>query len=231
MVLGRVFTRFEGGAASGKGLYDGFSTRPSTCQKPPKMRRRTGVPANLNPLPSRPATSPPRRLPIRGSVIVTECDQSRTLSEICGCNLWLKFENLQFTSTFKERGALNRLLALSPDERRRGVIAMSAGNHAQGVAYHAHAARHSRHHRDARRHADGEDREHPASRRRGRSFPAKRWRMPPSSRASTARRKASPSSIPMTIRRSSRGRAPSRSRCWSSRRSSIRWWSRSAAAD
>ena len=75
---------------------------------------------------------------IRDSVIVTECDQSRTLSEICGCNLWLKFENLQFTSTFKERGALNRLLALSPDERRRGVIAMSAGNHAQGVAYHAH---------------------------------------------------------------------------------------------
>ena len=74
---------------------------------------------------------------IRGSVIVTECDQSRTLSEIYGCNLWLKFENLQFTSTFKERGALNRLLALSPDERRRGVIAMSAGNHAQGVAYHA----------------------------------------------------------------------------------------------
>ena len=75
---------------------------------------------------------------IRGSVIVTECDQSRTLSEICGCNLWLKFENLQFTSTFKERGALNRLLALSPEERQRGVIAMSAGNHAQGVAYHAH---------------------------------------------------------------------------------------------
>ncbi|MCK1636187.1 threonine ammonia-lyase [Bradyrhizobium sp. 157] len=74
---------------------------------------------------------------IAGSVVVTECDQSRTLSEIGGCNLWLKFENLQFTSTFKERGALNRLLALSPEERRRGVIAMSAGNHAQGVAYHA----------------------------------------------------------------------------------------------
>ena len=74
---------------------------------------------------------------IAGSVIVTECDRSRTLSEICGCELWLKFENLQFTSTFKERGALNRLMALSPDERRRGVIAMSAGNHAQGVAYHA----------------------------------------------------------------------------------------------
>ncbi len=74
---------------------------------------------------------------IRGSVIVTECNQSRTLSEMCGCNIWLKFENLQFTSTFKERGALNRLHALTGDERRRGVIAMSAGNHAQGVAYHA----------------------------------------------------------------------------------------------
>ena len=74
---------------------------------------------------------------IAGSVIVTECDRSRTLSEICGCQLWLKFENLQFTSSFKERGALNRLLALSPEERRRGVTAMSAGNHAQGVAYHA----------------------------------------------------------------------------------------------
>jgi threonine dehydratase len=74
---------------------------------------------------------------IRGSVLVTECNQSRTLGEVLGCKVWLKFENLQFTSTFKERGALNRLEALSPDERRRGVIAMSAGNHAQGVAYHA----------------------------------------------------------------------------------------------
>jgi threonine dehydratase len=74
---------------------------------------------------------------LRGSIIVTECSQSRTLSEICDCNLWLKFENLQFTATFKERGALNRLSALSAEERQRGVIAMSAGNHAQGVAYHA----------------------------------------------------------------------------------------------
>src|SRR5262245_37300389 len=54
-----------------------------------------------------------------------------------GCKLWLKFENLQFTASFKERGALNRLSALSDEERRLGVIAMSAGNHAQGVAYHA----------------------------------------------------------------------------------------------
>ena len=74
---------------------------------------------------------------IGGSVLFTECNQSRTLGEVLGCKVWLKFENLQFTSTFKERGALNRLEALSPDERRRGVIAMSAGNHAQGVAYHA----------------------------------------------------------------------------------------------
>jgi threonine dehydratase len=74
---------------------------------------------------------------IRGSTIVTVCNESRTLGAVLGCRIWLKFENLQFTSTFKERGALNRLEALSPDERRRGVIAMSAGNHAQGVAYHA----------------------------------------------------------------------------------------------
>jgi threonine dehydratase len=74
---------------------------------------------------------------IRGSVLVTECNQSRTLGAVLGCRVWLKFENLQFTSTFKERGALNRLAALSPEERWRGVIAMSAGNHAQGVAYHA----------------------------------------------------------------------------------------------
>jgi threonine dehydratase len=71
------------------------------------------------------------------AIIETVCSPSRTLSEICGCNIWLKFENLQFTASFKERGALNRLQALSADERKRGVIAMSAGNHAQGVAYHA----------------------------------------------------------------------------------------------
>jgi threonine dehydratase len=74
---------------------------------------------------------------ISGAVIETACNESRTLGEICGCRIWLKFENLQFTATFKERGALNRLNALSAEERKRGVIAMSAGNHAQGVAYHA----------------------------------------------------------------------------------------------
>ena len=71
------------------------------------------------------------------SVKRTTCDRSRTLSDITGADIWLKFENLQFTATFKERGALNRLSALTAEERRRGVIAASAGNHAQGVAYHA----------------------------------------------------------------------------------------------
>ena len=74
---------------------------------------------------------------LAGAVRQTSFDRSRTLSDITGAGVWLKFENLQFTATFKERGALNRLSALSADERRRGVIACSAGNHAQGVAYHA----------------------------------------------------------------------------------------------
>jgi threonine dehydratase len=74
---------------------------------------------------------------LAGFVKRTNFDRSRTLSDITGAGVWLKFENLQFTATFKERGALNRLSALSADERRRGVIAASAGNHAQGVAYHA----------------------------------------------------------------------------------------------
>ena len=88
-------------------------------------------------LPVTPADVQAAAAAIRGAVLATACNQSRTLGEICGCNIWLKFENLQFTASFKERGALNRLQALSTDERKRGVIAMSAGNHAQGVAYHA----------------------------------------------------------------------------------------------
>ncbi len=74
---------------------------------------------------------------IEGQVVRTPTRYSRTLSEIAGCDIYLKFENLQFTASFKERGAFNRLQALSPEERKRGVAAMSAGNHAQGVAYHA----------------------------------------------------------------------------------------------
>jgi threonine dehydratase len=74
---------------------------------------------------------------ISGSVEQTPCVHSRTLSRLAGAQVYLKFENLQFTASFKERGALNKLLSLSEAERRRGVIAMSAGNHAQAVAYHA----------------------------------------------------------------------------------------------
>jgi threonine dehydratase len=74
---------------------------------------------------------------IAGAVEQTPCVRSRTLSHLTGAEVFLKFENLQFTASFKERGALNKLLALSAAERRRGVIAMSAGNHAQAVAYHA----------------------------------------------------------------------------------------------
>lgn len=70
-------------------------------------------------------------------VIRTPTLESRTLSELTGARVFLKFENLQFTAAYKERGALNRLLALTEEERKRGVIAMSAGNHAQGLAYHA----------------------------------------------------------------------------------------------
>ena len=74
---------------------------------------------------------------IKGAVEKTPSHWSRTLSKIAGCEIHLKFENLHFTSSFKERGALNKLLSLTEEERGRGVAAMSAGNHAQGVAYHA----------------------------------------------------------------------------------------------
>jgi threonine dehydratase len=74
---------------------------------------------------------------LRGHVVETPCLISRTLGELAGCTVFLKFENLQFTASFKERGALNRIAQLSEPERARGVLAVSAGNHAQGVAYHA----------------------------------------------------------------------------------------------
>src|SRR3954447_23221501 len=74
---------------------------------------------------------------IAPALVRTPTRHSRTLSGLAGCDVWLKFENRQFTASFKERGALNRILALSENERGRGVVAMSAGNHAQGVAYHA----------------------------------------------------------------------------------------------
>ena len=74
---------------------------------------------------------------LKGHIERTPCRHSRTLSEITGAQVWVKFENLQFTAAYKERGALNTLLQLSDNERGRGVIAASAGNHSQGLAYHA----------------------------------------------------------------------------------------------
>ncbi len=74
---------------------------------------------------------------LRGQINDTPCLHSRTLSQLTGCEVYLKFENHQFTASFKERGAFNKMAQLNADERARGVLAVSAGNHAQGVAYHA----------------------------------------------------------------------------------------------
>lgn len=73
---------------------------------------------------------------ISGQVVRTPTLYSKTLSNITGADIWLKFENLQFTAAYKERGALNALLQLTEEQRARGVIAASAGNHAQGLSYH-----------------------------------------------------------------------------------------------
>jgi threonine dehydratase len=74
---------------------------------------------------------------IRQSIYLSPCTFSDTFSQLTGNSIYLKLENLQRTGAFKERGALNKLLTLTPEERARGVIAASAGNHAQGLAYHA----------------------------------------------------------------------------------------------
>lgn len=79
------------------------------------------------------------RARISGRVLVSPCSYSQALSESTGANVYLKLENLQLTGSFKERGACNRLLQLDADQRARGVVAASAGNHALGVAYHARA--------------------------------------------------------------------------------------------
>lgn len=76
---------------------------------------------------------------IKGRVMRTPLVRAEKLSALTGADIWLKLENLQYTGAFKERGALNKLLLMSDEDRMRGVIAASAGNHAQGVAYHARA--------------------------------------------------------------------------------------------
>ena len=73
---------------------------------------------------------------VRDSIVATPTLHSQTLSKLTGANIYLKFENLQFTAAFKERGALNAILLLSEEQRNKGVIAASAGNHAQGLSYH-----------------------------------------------------------------------------------------------
>ena len=74
---------------------------------------------------------------IRDSIYLSPCARSEYFSQLTGNSVYLKLDNLQRTGAFKERGALNKLLTLTAEERSRGVIAASAGNHAQGVAYHA----------------------------------------------------------------------------------------------
>src|SRR5215467_6665965 len=74
---------------------------------------------------------------IRADIRVSPCTHSETFSTLTGNSIFLKLDNQQRTGAFKERGALNKLLTLTPDERSHGVIAASAGNHAQGVAYHS----------------------------------------------------------------------------------------------
>jgi threonine dehydratase len=74
---------------------------------------------------------------LRGAIYYSPCPHSQMLSALTGQQVYLKLENLQMTGSFKERGALNRIATLTPEQAARGVIAASAGNHAQGVAYHA----------------------------------------------------------------------------------------------
>src|SRR6202158_5694875 len=74
---------------------------------------------------------------IRDSIYLSPCARSEDMSQLTGNSVYLKLDNLQRTGAFKERGALNKLLTLTEEERSRGVIAASAGNHAQGLAYHA----------------------------------------------------------------------------------------------
>jgi len=74
---------------------------------------------------------------IRGDVEVTPCPRSWTFSDLCGASVYFKLESLQRTGSFKERGAANKLALMTQEERRRGVVAASAGNHAQGVAFNA----------------------------------------------------------------------------------------------
>ncbi len=90
---------------------------------------------------------------IRADIRISPCTHSETFSGLTNNSIFLKLDNQQRTGAFKERGALNKLLTLTQEERSRGVIAASAGNHAQGVAYHAGRHKIARTHRHAAAHA------------------------------------------------------------------------------
>ena len=100
------------------------------------MNEQKMIPADATALPVTVEDVRAAQARIGASIVRTPTLHSRTLSEIIGAKVFLKFENLQFTAAYKERGALNRLLLLSDEARKKGVIAASAGNHAQGLAYH-----------------------------------------------------------------------------------------------
>ena len=137
--------------------------RASTSR--PVSLRRARAPAWRSASPT--CRPPPAQL--EGQVVRTPCLRSQRLSEVLGAEITLKFETFQHCSSFKDRGACVKLASLTEEERARGVIAMSAGNHAQGVAYHATAARHSGDHRDAAPDAVREGRADRAVRRQGRA--------------------------------------------------------------
>ena len=103
---------------------------------------------------------------IQGAVLRTPMLPAPRLSALTGADVYVKYENLQVTNSFKDRGALNKLASLSEAERKRGVIAMSAGNHAQAVAYHAARLEYSGDHRHAGDHALREGGGHQVARRR-----------------------------------------------------------------
>ncbi len=98
----------------------------------------TASPLASDPLPVTLADVETAAARIGGSIVRTPTLHSQTLSKLTGARVWLKFENHQFTAAYKERGALNTLLQMSAEARAKGVIAASAGNHAQGLAYHGH---------------------------------------------------------------------------------------------
>ena len=133
------------------------------CLNAARRQRRTP----RRPHRSRSTISRRRAGALAGAIVETDCDWSRTLSAILGCKVWLKFENQQFTASFKERGALNRLSALSAAERKARRHRHVGRQSRPGRRLSCAPAGDPRHHRHAGQYADGEGRQHPPARRRG----------------------------------------------------------------